>query len=106
MITIRQGESYRIFLNLKQDGNPLIPESIEDIKVCIGTQFQKTYKQNGVFFDYEKNQWYIFPTQQDTLGMKDGQFTISCHVKYPDTSVIITDIDSVRIKKSCCGEVF
>lgn len=106
MITLKQGESYRIYLNLRQDGAPLIPEMVADVKICIGSVWSKTYKSGGVMFDFTKNQWFIFPTQAETLAMKEGRFSLCCHVKYQDSSVIITDLDTIRIVKSCCGEVF
>jgi len=106
MITIRQGESFRIPMNLRQDGSALVPEQIEDIKICIADSLTKTWKNEGIKFDYEKNQWYIFPTQQETLNMKKGTYSIFCHVKYPDSSVIIAEIGSVKVLEGCCKEVF
>ena len=106
MITIHQGESCRIFVSLWQDGVALVPEMIEDLKICIGDTFSKTWKQGGVQFDYGENQWCIFPTQQETLAMKRGKKNVCVHVKYLDGSVIIAEIDSVKILESCCKEVF
>lgn len=106
MITIRRGESYRIFLNLRQDGVALVPEMIDDLKICIGDGFTKTWKQGGIQFDDGEKQWYIFPTQRETLTLKRGKTPIVCHVKYADASVIIAEIDSVRILDGCCKEVF
>lgn len=106
MIELKKGESYRIYLNLEQDGMPLLPEMIDDLKVCIGNRFHKTFRAGGVSFDLEKKQWLIFPTQEETIKMNEGVFHLCCHVKYPDSSVIITDLDTVSIVKTCCGEVF
>ena len=106
MITMRQGESYRIYLNLSQNDSVLTPDMIEDLKICIGDTFSKTWKQGGVAFDETQSRWLIFPTQRETLNMREGKSKISCHVKYPDSSVIITEIDILQVLKACCKEVF
>lgn len=106
MITIRQGDSYPIFITLNQDGYVLTPEIVQDIKVCIGESFHKTYSEGGLQFDPSRNQWYIWPTQEETLAMEEGRSTVCCHIKYHNGSVIAKDIDRVNVTPGCCEEAF
>lgn len=102
MITIRQGESYPIFVNLTQDGSILTPDLITDMKLCIGDSFHKTYQSGGLAFDKASQRWYIKLTQDETMAMTVGVMVLCCHIKYPDESVIIKDIDMVCITGGCC----
>lgn len=106
MITLKQGESFRIYINLTQDGMALVPELIDDIMFCIGGDFNKSYSGGGVRFDTASNRWYIFPTQEETVNMNPGRKTLDCHIKYLDGTVIIRDLDTVKVERSSCQEVF
>lgn len=106
MITIRQGESYRIIFDLQQDGQTLAPDMIEDLKICIGSDYSKTYKKNGVFFDQGTNRWYIFPTQKETLEFDPGKKPIFCHIKYQDGTILIHELDTLNVTRSVCQEEF
>lgn len=48
---IMQGDEYDIYINLKQDGNALKPNMVDDIEVYIGTDIRKTYSNETVLFD-------------------------------------------------------
>lgn len=106
MQKIRQGESYPIFINLMQDGYALTPDMVEDLKICIGKTYSQTYRSGGVGFDEETQQWYIIPTQEETLRMPQGSNDVCCHVKYQDGSVQVVIIDRIRVFEACCKEVF
>lgn len=106
MQKIRQGETYPIFINLVQNRTALTPDMIADMKVCIGKTFSKTYQTGGVGFFEKTKQWYIFPTQQETLSMPVGNHDLCVHVKYKSGYVLIDTIDRIRVLSSCCGDVF
>ena len=73
MITLKQGESFRIYINLNQDGQVLTPSMISDIMFCIGSDFVKTMSNGGVEFDTSSGRWFIFPTQEETLDLSAGE---------------------------------
>lgn len=103
MITIKQGESKRIFFALKQDGRTLTPELCQDLMICVGCEYSKTYLSGGVKFDSATKRWYIFPTSQETSAMSAGIKEVCSHTKYYDGTLIITELDKMQIKRSCCG---
>ena len=105
MITIKQGESYPIYITLKQDGMILTPDLIQDLKICIG-DFHKTYRSGGVRFDEQAQQWWIHPSQEDTLSMQAGSEKICAHVKYHSGAVYILELGRANVLPGCCGEVF
>jgi len=103
-MTIRRGESYPIYISLKQDGVILTPDMIAGLKVCLG-DLHKTYG-SGVGFDEQTMQWWIHPTQAETLAMQKGQSEVCAHVKYHNGSLYIVDLGKVNVKSGCCEEVF
>ncbi len=105
-LKIKQGESYPVYITLNQDGKTLLPEMIGDLKVCIGSDFSKTYSAGGVKFDAASSRWYIHPTQEETMKLPHGRHKVTCHVKYGDGTILIADIGFILVEKSCCGEVF
>ena len=106
MIKITQGESYPIFINIKQDGVQLTPDMIQDLKICVGN-LHYTYLGGGVMYDASRLSWYINPTQQETLSLDKGKNEICAHVKYQDGTVIIDDLGILAVAQGCgCGEVF
>lgn len=106
MIKIQQGESYPIYITLTQDGVVLTPDLVVDLKVCIGDALSKTYSAGDVKFDEEMEKWYIWPTQQETIALSEDSYSVQCHVKYQDGSLLIVTVGRIHISESCCGEVF
>ena len=104
MVTITQGESYPIYITLRQDGRILTPELVADVKICIGN-FHKTLSEGGVQFDAENQRWWIKPTQEETMSIPAASYMATAHVAYADGTVLITPLDYVMIRGSCCGEV-
>lgn len=105
-LKIKQGESYPVYIALNQDGETLLPEMIRDLKVCVGSEFSKTYSAGGVKFDTASNRWYIHPTQEETLKLPDESHKVTCHVKYQDGTILIVDVGHILVEGTCCGEVF
>lgn len=102
---IKQGESFPIYITLKQDGVILTPDMIQDLKICIGG-FHKQYSDGGVRFDDQAQQWWVHPTQAETLAMPEGTERINAHVKYHDGAVCIEQLGTATIRAGCCEEVF
>lgn len=100
MITITQGESWPIFLLLRQDGVLLTPDMLQDLEVHIGDNYRKLYSDGGVKFDAEMGKWYIFPTVEETAAMEEGTYKVCCHFCYYGGERYIRSIDTIRVK-SC-----
>ena len=86
-MTIMQGDSYPIYIELTQDGDVLVPEMISELEVCVGDKLRKTYSNGEVKFDKEKNQWYIHPTQEETLGLNPDSYPVYVRVRYKNTAM-------------------
>ena len=81
-ITIMQGDSYPIFLNLTQDGMVLSPDLLSDLEVYVGENLRLTYVEGTVMFDPSSNRWYIWPTQEQTFALEEGGNKVEARPKY------------------------
>lgn len=84
METIRmmQGDSYYVFINMTQQEQVLLPEIVDDMEICVGEDLRYTVSGGTVGFDTESQQWYFRPTQEETLSLDPGQYTVIVRVKY------------------------
>lgn len=109
MLTIKQGDSYGILLNLSQDGQVLVPDMVNDIEVCIGETLRYSAVDGGVKFDTNTNKWYIWPTQDETFSLEEGTHKVEIRVKYKNntkTNVKGYDLlDKVKVRGSVSREV-
>lgn len=105
-ITMLKGDSYPIYVNLKQDGIPLDPAMIEDLEICVGDSFRYVYSADTVFYDGSKQMWYFWPTQEQTLA-SEGALEVYVRVKYPNLPVQVlgTKIGNIVIKNTNFTEV-
>ena len=104
MITIKQGESYPIYFTLKVDDMILIPDMIQEIKICIG-DFHKTYSSGGVRFDEQTQEWWIWPSQEETLAMSADRVNVCAHVKCQNGAVYIEGLGRLEVcDPGCCKE--
>lgn len=110
MATVRmmQGDSYALLINLTQMGTVLTPDLVADIEVSIGETIRKTASAGEVEFDTTEQQWYIRPTQEETLSLEPGVYEAIARIKYSDTDdsdvkginigrIIITDSLSMEV---------
>ena len=72
-MTIMQGDSYPIYIDLEQDGLPLTPDMVAEMEVTVGDNLSKLYSKGGVLFDEETDRWYIHPSQKETLTLPADQ---------------------------------
>ena len=79
---IMQGDSYPLYIRLTIDGEVLTPDLILELEVCIGDVLRKLHSKDEVKFDYDSNCWYIWPTQEETLAMDVGQYSVVVRIKY------------------------
>ena len=80
-LKITQGDAYAIPFRLKQDGNYLTPDMIQDVEVTIGSTFRKRMSDGGVI--YQNERWYFYLSQDDTLELL-GAERIHVRVRYSD----------------------
>lgn len=103
-----QGDSYCIPIDLKQYGMLLTPDMIADLEVCVDTVLRKTYTGGGVGYDTLLKQWYIRPTQEETLGMEEKIYNVIARVKYrnqPQADVKGVPIGKIQILNTHSEEV-
>ncbi len=84
-MTIMQGDSYPIYVELAQDGVPLTPEMVEELEVCVGDQLRKLYSKGEVLFEANTNQWSFNPQQSETLDLSVGSYAVDIRIKYKDS---------------------
>lgn len=109
MIKIKQGDSCGVYLNLKQNGNKLLPEYVDDIEVCVEGNLRLTAVEGTVKFDSASKRWYIWPTQEQTFGLEEGIHKVEIRVKYKNnanTNVKGYDLaDRIKVLGSMSKEV-
>lgn len=109
LVTIKQGDSCGIFLNLKQNGTVLLPEMVDDIEVYIGEDLRLTAVEGEVKYDSNSKRWYIWPTQEQTFALEEGTHKVEIRVKYKNqatTNVKGYDlIDRIKVRGSASKEV-
>ena len=108
-ITIMQGDSYPIFLNLKQNDAPLTEDYLDDLEVYVGENLRLTYAEGTVKYDKPSKRWYIWPTQEQTFNMEVGNQEVEIRVKYKTRNTINvkghTIIDKIKVKRAKSREV-
>lgn len=82
MITLMQGDSYPIYIELRNNNSILEPHMVDDVEICVSDQLRKVYSEDGVGYDSERQKWYIRPGQKETLEMSDGIHEVIARVKY------------------------
>lgn len=105
---IMQGDEYDVYIDLKQDGIALKPNLVDDIEICIGSTIRKTFQNSSVLFDSKELKWYIRLTQQETLGMEEGQHQTIGRIKYkgaPQSDVVGIKLESFIVMPTTSREV-
>lgn len=95
---IMQGDSYPVYITLTQDGQPLTPNMLYELEVCVSTHLRKLYTTGEVLYDSENSRWYIRLTQEETLGLPTGVHSVICRIKYLST-------DEADVKGVCVGTI-
>lgn len=108
-VTIKQGDSYGIFLNLNQSGQTLTPDMVDDIEIYIGEALRFSAVDGGVKFDTSSNRWFIWPTQEQTFTLEEGTHKVEIRVKFKNANkpnVKGHDLsDKIKVKGSQSREV-
>jgi len=108
-VTIMQGDSYAIFMNLTQNGFVLTPDMINDLEVCVGANLRLSYSDDSVWFDDSTQRWYIWPTQEQTFGLEPGIHKVEIRVKYRNQNTTNVKgyviIDKIKVNSAVSREV-
>ena len=108
-VVIKQGDSRAIFFDMKVNGATLTPDMIENLEIYIGQELRLTYQEGGVKFDSNSQRWYIWPTQEQTFKLEEGNHPVEIRRKYKNTdmdNVIGHDLDEkIKVKGSTSREV-
>lgn len=108
-ITIMQGDSYPIFLNLTQDGMALSPDLLSDLEVYVGENLRLSYVEGTVMFDTSSKRWYIWPTQEQTFALEEGGNKVEIRPKYKNETKIYVKghklIDRIKVLGAQSREV-
>lgn len=83
-IKMMQGDSRAVFFTLEQSGAELTPNKVSEVEITIGTNMRKLYSTGEVKWDKSRRQWYIFPTQQETLALAPESYEVQARFKYPN----------------------
>lgn len=90
---VMQGDSYPIYIELKQDGNCLKPEMVADLEICIGKDgesgeaLRKLHSKGEVLFEESTGLWYIHPKQEETLGLDKGHYNVEARIRYKNADM-------------------
>lgn len=105
---IRQGDSYALDFDLKQNGVPIKPTMVDDIEIYIGTSVRKTYAGGQLNFDSKSTKWYLRMSQEETFGMEAGTHEVEGRVKYkgvPYSDVVGVKLGTIIVIASTSREV-
>ena len=95
---IAQGDQRKIPFDLKQNGATLTPEALTELEICATDQvFRKTMSAGEVCFDPEQGKWVFLLTQKETFGLEPGDYSIQARPEFPDGTVIMVSIGSIRV---------
>lgn len=108
-VSIMQGDSFAVFLNLMQDGAVLTPDLLNELEIFVGDALRFSYSEGTVKYDSSSQQWYIWPTQKQTFDLEEGSYKVEVRVKYKDdeaTSVKgYTIADRIKVVSAVSREV-
>lgn len=95
-MNIMQGDAYPIEIEIKQNGDVLTPDMIDDLEICVGDDIRKTYANKEAV--HSDGYWYIRLTQEDTFGMDEGSHKVTVRVKYKNQPPDVVGRLAGRIK--------
>ena len=104
VITIMQGDSWPIYMNLTQSGKTLTPDLIDDLEICVGDNWRFSYEEGTALFDEKTKRWYIWPTQNDTFSMEPGSYKPQIRAKYKNQKQVYVKgqiaSDSIKVTEA------
>lgn len=94
---IIKGESYSVAFMLKDNGEPITPETVQGVRIALGNQIA-TYPDGNLTFSNEDNTWRFPMSQKNTLSIQGKVMDYQAQVK------IGTEIFSCKMQKITMDE--
>lgn len=108
-VTIMQGDSYPVFINLTQNGMVLVPDMLENLEIHVGADLRFTYAEGTVHYDEGTKRWYIWPTQEQTFSLEPGIHRVEMRIKYHNQNTTnvkgSTVTDKIKVTEAVSREV-
>ena len=103
MITIIQGESFKIPVILQKGTQKLGPNDVADVQICVAG-IHKKYAKGGLTYDSTNQRWIFFPSQDDTLAAEPGITAMQVQIKYKDGQIRKIIGPYISVQESQCKE--
>ena len=71
-------------LKLKETGEPLTPEMVADVEICVGETLRKTHAAGEVQYDAAEREWYFIPSQEETFALDPDSYEVQARIKLPN----------------------
>lgn len=81
-IKIHQGDSCYIPIKLVQNRVPLDAELLSELEIFVGSSIVRRLSDGGVFQQEGDTDYYIKLSQEDTMGMRLGQYDVAARATY------------------------
>lgn len=108
-VTIMQGDSYPVFINLTQNGAILTPDMIDNLEIYVGADLRFAFTEGTVHYDESTKRWYIWPTQAQTFSLEPGIHKVEMRIKYHNQNTTnvkgSTVADKVKVTEAVSREV-
>ena len=85
-VKMMQGDSYPVFVSLKmtQTGDPITPDMVEEVEICVGDSLRKTHTAGEVLYDATQLQWFFVPSQEETFALEPDSYDVQTRIKLPN----------------------
>lgn len=108
VITIKQGDSYPIFMKLTVNGSVLSSDLVDDLEIYVGEDLRLSYADGDAKFDESSNRWYIWPTQEQTFALEEGIHKVDIRPKFKNPNINVKGFtleDKIKVKAATSREV-
>jgi hypothetical protein len=103
-IKMMQGDSYYVFIEMTQYEEILLPETVDDLEICVGEALRYSVSGGTVGFDTASQRWFFRPTQEETLSLDPGQYNVIVRVKYANDP--LSDVKGVPVGRIIISDTY
>lgn len=103
---LAQGDQRKILFDLTMNGQTLTSDALTELEVCAADNaFRKLMSAGEVGFDENIGRWVFLLTQEETLALEPGTYTVQARPEFTDGTVIMIGIGSIRVEDAHSEEV-
>ena len=96
---LAQGDQRKIPFTLTLNGENLTPDDLTELEICAADQaFSKKMSSGEVGFDSNSGLWVFLLTQEETLAMDPDSYSVQARPEFPDGTVIMVPIGTIRVE--------